>query len=317
MAMTLQSMAAACLSRAFPRLASQGVFPRNRAIEEIKREMRLEKSFTIAFLCSIILGHSANWHADSDLGLPLYRSAKRLAETACVTTSQESTISDQRRSIFFDQAMMYWRTILSFVSDDAYIHERTLRSSESLLQVQSAPHPWALIATEMMDAIPEVGATIHAHRQKHGHLCVWKRLHIEDIQKAMSTCERLEHTLIHWALLAEHEILDPGTSSTPISHFLAVSQAYRLTGLIQIYRTFPDIHLSRLKSGESVPAFEEVTLPTADDADNIPDWMPNQWLRELSMYVVDVLMAVPFESYTRSIQAFLYVALSSEMKHAN
>jgi hypothetical protein len=88
-----------------------------------------------------------------------------------------------------------------------------------------------------------------------------------------------------------------------------MDEAYQYTGLLQIYRVFPDLLNERYAPWNEdhilrpPPALK---TPTAEER--------NSWLTQLAVQVLDILESIPFESRTRSGQPFIMVAVSSELR---
>ncbi|KAI9043312.1 uncharacterized protein KD926_003842 [Aspergillus affinis] len=304
---TLQSMAAACLARDFPHLKSQGVALRRQALNAIEDEAITGRTTEMSLLSLIMLGQSASWHLQADVGLSQYRLAKKIMASGQRRNNMtEDFSSPGRNSVFFQQSLHYWKMLLSFVTplDDPAC---PLGEPQGLsLPLQMIPHPWAIIAPDLMERIHEVGRLVYKHRRMTMGSKFWRRTDFAILQDLIQDVGPIEAYLLNYQLPAQEDIVDPRDDTTPVSHFLSVAQAYRLVALLQIYRIFPDILDKRLTSETPAPAFEGLPKPSSNSAE--------QWMQHLAMHTVRILRKVPFESHTRSIQAFLLVALSSELR---
>ncbi|PLB55201.1 hypothetical protein P170DRAFT_35333 [Aspergillus steynii IBT 23096] len=305
---TLQSMAAACLARDFPHLKPQGMKVRQQALMAIEEEAAAGKTTEMSLLSVIMLGQSASWHLQADVGLSQYRLAKRIMASGQRRNNKtENTRFPGRNSMFFQQSLHYWEMLLSFVTGLDGPTDSPRDPHGSSLPLQMIPHPWAMVTSDLMERIHEVGRLVYKHRRNTLGSKFWRRTDLTALQGMIQDVGPIELYLLNYQLPAQETIVDPGDDLTPVSHFVSISQAYRLVALLQIYRVFPDILEERLASETRTPAFAGVPKPLLNSAE--------QWIHTLAMHTVDILRKVPFESHTRSIQAFLLVALSSELRY--
>lgn len=305
---TLQSMAAACLSRDFPRLQSQGVDLRLQALRAIEDEAAAGRTTELSLLSIIMLGQSASWHLQADVGLAQYRLAKRIMTSEQRRSDKTEDLgSSGKNSMFFQQSLHYWKMLLSFVTDldDPTCPSENNQGLSSPLQI--IPHPWALVASDLMERIHEVGRLVYKHRRSTLGSKFWRQADLAALQGMIRDVRPIEAYLLHYQVAAQEEIIDPGDDVTPVLHFVSIAQAYRLVALLQIYRVFPDTLEERFVSGASELAFAGLAKPSQSS--------PDQWIQHLAMHTVSILRKVPFESHSRSIQAFLLVALSSELRY--
>lgn len=315
MTLTLQSLAAACLAKDIPYLAQQGISLRSRAITEAKSLMESNEALTVVLLCLIMLGQTASWHDPSDLGISQFCDARKLYESQFIKDIAGDLIQDTDLNlVFFEQALSYWNMVLSFTSDVGK-RDLLLGSCDQMLRLQMyiIPHPWAIIAPDLMTTIAEVGHLIYRHRKKCLQRSFWQRAHTLAIQDTKSQCSKLESSLFHHKLRCEAEIVDPGDECTPVSHFVAVAKAYQLCALLQIYRVFPDILDERNAASAHCQSMSEVPFFLLESHPQASDAHRNVFLQRFALNIIKTLAGVPLESHTRSIQAFLYVALSSEL----
>ncbi|KAH8428051.1 uncharacterized protein LDX57_005756 [Aspergillus melleus] len=281
---------------------------RRQALNIIEEEAVAGRTTEMSLLSLFMLGQSASWHLQADVGLSQYRLAKKIMASG----RRRSNITDDlsspgRNSVFFQQSLDYWKMLLSFVTplDDPACPPGEPQGLS--LPLQMIPHPWAIVSPDLMDRIHEVGRLVYNHRRMTMRSKFWRRTDLAMLQDMVQDVGSIEVYLLNYQLPAQEDIVDPGDDTTPVSHFLSVAQAYQLVALLQIYRVFPDILEERLMSETPTPAFEGLPQPSSDSAE--------QWIQHLAMHTVSILRKVPFESHTRSIQAFLLVALSSELRY--
>jgi hypothetical protein len=68
---------------------------------------------------------------------------------------------------------------------------------------------------------------------------------------AIKKARELEERLLGLAHPSEAEIVSPGDEETPVWHLLTMAEVYRCTGLMQLYRVFPDLLRNRLPNPDA------------------------------------------------------------------
>ncbi|KAJ5747938.1 uncharacterized protein N7511_009634 [Penicillium nucicola] len=258
MCRTMQSMAAATLVNDFPQFGPMGRKMRNEAVEIINREEVMDDKSLLALL---MLGQTASWHDPTDLGISFFNTLRKQLNTISSTShSQDFSFNknDSNNYRFFEEALIYWEMLLSFVTDnDTMILSQTSHSSSSSesLVLQRVPHPWTGIARETQFTVHEVGQLIRRERKR-----IRSRRYTsqEDITRAQSAIEKsfeLEERLLALAHPSEAEIVSPGDDDTPVWHLLTMAEVYRCTGLMQLYRVFPDLLYNRLPQTSASTTF--------------------------------------------------------------
>ncbi|KAJ5309029.1 hypothetical protein N7508_004408 [Penicillium antarcticum] len=259
MCRTMQSMAAATLVNDFPQFGPIGRKMRNEAVEIISRESVMDEKSLLALL---MLGQTASWHDPADLGISFFNMLrKQLNSVSSTSHNQDFSFNknDSNNYRFFEEALIYWEMLLSFVTDnDTIILSQDYHSSSSgeSLVLQRVPHPWTGIARETQFTVHEVGQLIRRERKR-----IRSRRYTsqEDIIRAQSAIEKareLEERLLVLAHPSEAEIVSPGDDDTPVWHLLTMAEVYRCTGLMQLYRVFPDLLYSRLPQTSASSAFQ-------------------------------------------------------------
>ncbi|KAJ3961210.1 C6 zinc finger domain containing protein [Colletotrichum asianum] len=115
--------------------------------------------------------------------------------------------------------------------------------------------------------------------------------------------QRLEEQLLELEFPPDSPDVDTGDFATPVSHLAKVAEAYRLSSLLHLYQTFPDLVSLRLPT-ES-PVTESGSVP----------W--DEWIIPLALRLVKVLEHIPTTSGTRVIQPLLYISASTGLRHDN
>ncbi|KAL3450094.1 fungal-specific transcription factor domain-containing protein [Aspergillus insuetus] len=244
MCRTMQSMAAATLVNDFPQFGAMGKKMRNEAIEIISNETTVDDKSLLALL---MLGQTASWHDPKDLGISFFNLLRRHLDTAALAKSTSPT-SRGNNYQFFEEALVYWEMLLSFVADDAAVLPAapTPSNTAESLVLQRVPHPWTGIARDTQFTLQEAGRLVRAERKRIRARRFTSQTDIAQAQIALERAQELEERLLSLAHPTEAEIVSPGDDETPVWHLLTMAEVYRCTGLLQLYRAFPDLLQRRL-----------------------------------------------------------------------
>ncbi|RLM01000.1 hypothetical protein CFD26_108001 [Aspergillus turcosus] len=347
MCKTIQSMAAATLANDFPEFGPLGQRMRNEAVEIISKENTMDDKSLLALL---MLGLTASWHDSKDLGVSFFNILRKHLDVNAAETSSHNRGNNYQ---FFEEALVYWEMLLSFVADDSAVLSGNPATGigESVV-LQRVPHPWTGIARDTQFTVQEVGRLIRAERKRVRARNFTSQADIDQAQMAITRARELEERLLGLAHPTEGEIVSPGDDETPVWHLLTMAEVYRCTGLLQLYRVFPDLLRRRLPSNQTASSETDqqpsATAPRdpffyldpdlnlesmawfsdssfAPPESNVPceptapstthsDSYYSSWLTEFALTTLSRLKAVPLESRTRCLQPFLLVASSSELR---
>ncbi|RHZ50162.1 uncharacterized protein CDV56_105213 [Aspergillus thermomutatus] len=347
MCKTMQSMAAATLVNDFPEFGPLGQRMRNEAVEIISKETTMDDKSLLALL---MLGQTASWHDSKDLGVSFFNLLRKHLDVKAAETPSHNRGNNHQ---FFEEALIYWEMLLSFVADDsAVLSGKSASGIGESVVLQRVPHPWTGIARDTQFTVQEVGRLIRAERKRVRARNFTSQADIDRAQMAITRARELEERLLGLAHPTEGEIVSPGDDETPVWHLLTMAEVYRCTGLLQLYRVFPDLLRRRLPSNqtsssqtdqqpsataprdpffcldadlnlESMPWFSD--SPFAPPESNVPsepaassttdsDSYYTSWLTEFALTTLSRLKTIPLESRTRCLQPFLLVASSSELR---
>ncbi|KAJ5525940.1 Aflatoxin biosynthesis regulatory protein [Penicillium frequentans] len=254
MCRTMQSMAAATLVNDFPQFGPIGRKMRDEAVSIITLEPTMDDKSLLALL---MLGQTASWHDPKDLGISFFNLLRKHLNSVSDGSSTESLGFPESRSNnyrFFEEALIYWEMLLSFVADNdsAMFSDKSCASPvEESLVLQRVPHPWTGIARDAQFTVHEVGRLIRRERKRVRARTFTSHDDIRRAQMAIEKARELEERLLNLAHLTEAEIVSTGDDETPVWHLLTVAEVYRCTGLIQLYRVFPDLLRNRLPNPEA------------------------------------------------------------------
>lgn len=269
MCRTMQSMAAATLVNDFPQFGPLGRKMRDEAVEIITREAVMDDK---ALLALLMLGQTASWHDPKDLGISFFNLLrKQLTTTGSSSTPDfgfvKSTSNNYR---FFEEALIYWEMLLSFVADtDMVSSDSQASSTGETLVLQRVPHPWTGIARDTQFTVHEVGRLVRRERQRVRAHRFTSQEEIARAQIAIAKARELEERLLALAHPAEAEIVSPGDDETPVWHLLTMAEVYRCTGLMQLYRVFPDLLRNRLSNPSSASTSADPFFPIDLDSMNM------------------------------------------------
>lgn len=274
MCRTMQSMAAATLVNDFPQFGPLGRKMRDEAVDIITREAVMDDK---ALLALLMLGQTASWHDPKDLGISFFNLLRKQLNSSASSSDIPSfgfAKSCGNNYRFFEEALVYWEMLLSFVADnDNMAFSDTSRASsmgESLV-LQRVPHPWTGIARDTQFTVHQVGRLVRRERKRIRSRQFTSQDDIMRAQVAIEKARELEERLLGLAHPSEAEIVSPGDDDTPVWHLLTMAEVYRCTGLMQLYRVFPDLLRNRLPNPSTASSTSrDPFFPIDLDSMNIP-----------------------------------------------
>lgn len=345
MCRTLQSMAAATLVDDFPQFGPLGLQMRKEAISILESQETLDDKSLLAML---MLGQTASWHNPNDLGISFFNTLRNHLNSPAIGGS---LLMNRNNYQFFEEALVYWEMLLSYVAEhNALVSSAALDShtANDRFLTQKVPHPWTGIARDTQFLVHKVGRLVRRERDRMRRKRFTSQRDITQAQAAIRESQQLEERLLNLAHPAETDIVNPGDLETPVWHLLAMAEVYRYTGLIQLYRVFPDLlrdrlHAESMSSKDTAPSeIDPTLLYQADDpitalldipdithdvfgdmdsvqkddngAEDMPENAQTEYLTTIALMAMSCLKTIPLESRTRCLQPFLLVASSSELR---
>ncbi|KAL6151299.1 hypothetical protein ACJQWK_10463 [Exserohilum turcicum] len=320
----IQSMAAAHLANTFPNMAAMGLELQRKAREALEAELPLahsgQTSATKTFLSIMLLGLTTSWHDSSALGLEYLSTARDLILPKLFSRSGGADV--EREAQFFEESLIHWEMLMGFVTEDAmsFSPKSGLRPSVTSRKNaptacgpngKTVPHPWTGIAPMIHFLFAEVGRLVRKERSMDLESSMDLRRRQENLQNAAS----LEEDLLAVDCPSVDDVIDYGDERTPKEHFVTIAEAYRLAGLLEIYRVFPSILRKRLGSemfkGTDTVDFQ---FPTPRFETPFEDTDMKLWLNSLAMHIIKSLESLPSSSGTFCIQPLILVAAASELR---
>ncbi|KAF9874922.1 C6 zinc finger domain containing protein [Colletotrichum karsti] len=306
---SLESMSAAFLASRMPSMRQSALRLMSRATDFIQAELEVVKtqpdlrSIPTGLLFSLFcLGTTVCWVDSRGFGLPFLREAKSLIQRL---NSQSVTLSTAGSDMltFFNKSLAYCEMLLAVVRDDESLeHQESEEATSNQLQPieERSPHPWTGVSTVTTRLFAECIRLCRSfrHRMRQG---MDPQRYFSSALQDLIVAQRLEEQLLELEFPSDTPDVDTGDFATPVSHLARVAEAYRLSSLLHLYQTFPDLVSLRLPT-ES-PVTETGSVP----------W--DEWIIPLALRLVKVLEHIPTTSGTRVIQPLLYISASTGLRH--
>lgn len=303
---TIQSMAAACLADDFPQLSSVAAREHTNALACLRDQSGSIAATEDNLLSLMLLGQTASWHSPNDLAIERFRTIQNALDKYYRGSRQDETSS------FFNDAMNYWAMLLAFLTDDENLADED--GNDPIIGPESPsgfslPHPICGTARDIVKTLADVGTLVFRFRKQMSTMKFMSEEDVRYFRDSLGKARRLERVLLEYTPTDPSRVLDPGDPRTPLMHFHHINEAYRCTGLLQLYRVFPDMLTQRYR-----PWSKEDLLNPQLATETPTEEQRNLWLTKLAMHILGHLREIPFESRTRSVQPFIFVAVSSELR---
>lgn len=297
----LQAISAASLVERLPHVLKETARTAPRmATEAIRRELiafsngprtRLPAELLLSLFC---LSSSMCWMEARELGLTYVRQAR-----AVLKSLDRSHLSEEEQELlnFFNGCLIYEEMLRSVVSDD----ETDLTNMLSWPEPNSvgpllpaSPHAWTGVSQTVLRLFGKAVALCRKSRSR------WRQndgTSYRILQGAMKDIE--EATIVEEALLAIdiQDQSDPGRMTDAARQLHDATEAYRLSSLLQLYETFPDLIAKR--------------IPDLADAHSTAIW--EAWVAPLALHVTSILERIPSGSL-RCIQPLLCICAGTGLR---
>ncbi|KAF6831380.1 hypothetical protein CPLU01_06799 [Colletotrichum plurivorum] len=309
---TIQGMAAACLSEDFPHLLPVARREHAQALDLVRKSPPAPaRRDNALLLASQLLGHTSSWLRPQDLATDVFRTSCDILRD--VTEDEDA---DPGVAEFLRGTMDYWAMLLAFLTDSQHLGDwHSQQSSASPLVIGPAreeqqPHPYSGISRATVRLLAETGILIFQYRKRMSSVRFLASEDVDVFRAALRSARRLERALLAHAAPESSSVRDPGDPRTPLRHLELVDEAYRCTGLLQLYRVFSDLLAERYAPWDR----DRLLRPGAPSGGAPSVRERRTWLTKLAMHILGILREIPFESRTRSAQPFIMVAVSSELR---
>ncbi|KAL2209863.1 hypothetical protein CC79DRAFT_1365280 [Sarocladium strictum] len=295
---TIQSMAAACLAERFPHLASTATSEHCTAMQYLV-DTQGNGDKDDRMLALILLGPTSSWHDPGNLARGTLQFARRMLHD----------YGDDVNSQFFEAALDYWTMMLSFMTDtdrEGGNFPASRRASAS--KATTPPHPFTGISQNIVKILSQVGALVYRQRTRKVEAQFMTEDDLHFFKDCIRQARNLERQLLLHSAISGLQVDDLTDPYTTVEHLEKMDNAYRYTGLLQIYRCFPDLLAERYSPWREEDVLHVPPTPVSSTREE-----RDAWLRSLAVHILGILREIPFESRTRCLQPFIMVACSSEL----
>ncbi|KAF6801094.1 C6 zinc finger domain containing protein [Colletotrichum sojae] len=307
----LESMSAAFLASRLPSMRQPALRLMQRAAGFVQAELEVVKACggsvgaavpTGVLFSLFCLGTTVCWVDPRGFGIPFLREARSLIRRL---NARSVAVGDSGGDMlaFFNKSLAYCEMLLAVVRDDEPLDAREVEDAVEgqmlPLADERAPHPWTGVSLVITRLFAECIRLCRGfrHRMRQG---MDPQRYFSSALQDLIVAQRLEEQLLELEFPPDSPDVDTGDFSTPASHLARVAEAYRLSSLLHLYQTFPDLVSLRLPT-ES-PVTESGSVP----------W--DEWIVPLALRLVKVLEHIPTTSGTRVIQPLLYISASTGLR---
>lgn len=320
---TMLSMSAGKLGRVNQAFKVLGLNYQLKALQHLQKGLATASTWTSETLFVILmLGLSSAWHNTSDLGLVHLKAMRK----AVYNHSIRSTEQEREMWDFFQESLVYWEMITSFLDDPDTTSEMVPIVKQGSYTIQHPgpknslnstsrvnPHPWASIAGPPQAAFTRLMRLI---RQVRSYDC-WTSF---DSKGFLVRVTGLEEELWTMKIPSLHEIANTGDENSLAIHHLMLREAYMFANFYQLYQTFPKLWRRK---------FRDLAQRCMRSASGETSWMETQllsdvallqqfaaledWLNFLGRNVIIRLEQIPLTSGTSCVQPLLLLIGSTSL----
>lgn len=270
----------------------------SQATEAIKKELvdfftgrnsRFPSELLLALFC---MSSSMAWLESRELGLAYLRQARAVLKTL---ETWELGGKEKQLLEFFKGCLIYEEMLRSVVSQDDVDLKNMLSWPEppQTALVGATPHPWSGVSSDVFRLFGKAVALCRRSRTRWRHN---DGTSFKVLQGAMKDIE--DATAVEEALLAiNSERTDHAPLPVRDRDLYNTTEAYRLSSLLQLYESFPDLVTKR--------------MPDLADADGETVW--NTWVSPLALHITGILQQLPVSSM-RCIQPLLCLCAGSGLR---
>ncbi|KAJ5983051.1 hypothetical protein N7481_005150 [Penicillium waksmanii] len=266
-------------------------------------------NLVVLFIC-ILLGMTDSWHNPTMLGLKYLHSARLLFKRLSPVVIDSVQSTKERNSIRFIAGIMaYWEALVSFLKDQPLNATSYLSSfvDESYDIIPS--NPWTGVSTPLFIYLARVGAL---GRQRE----TMQKLNLSSL--ALDAEERIQATLtkkareIEMALLGYRippldKIEQTHDIQTPVIHLQKTAQIFRLTALLEVYLSFPELFTSCAR---------EFSSSECDSSYRLEISRPSKML-SLATGILTIISTLPLDSGTNVILCLPLIVAGSALQYSS
>lgn len=315
----LRSMSAAFLAAKIPYMKQTSLAMMKSATTAIRLELAtikhqtkfdtLPMSVLFGLFC---LGTTICWLDASQLGVPYLREAKALLSRV---NQQRGNLCEGDRYLlkFFDKSWVYCDMLLAVVTYrgtrdvagvadevEEYYADRSAVFGPEPADSNEMPHPWTGVSTTALQLFTQAMNLCRCFRRNTSRRSSVIAHDLKSALKLIEEAKGVEERL--WQLDFEYadKLSETGDENTPRQHLVQAGDAYRLSALLHLYQTFPDLIALR------VPA------DTSDlESGAVPQ---NSWIISLSLRLVNILEQLPAQSGSKMVQPLLCITAATGLR---
>ncbi|KAK0639593.1 fungal-specific transcription factor domain-containing protein [Cercophora newfieldiana] len=268
------------------------------ATEAIKKELvsfstgkntKFPSELLLALFC---MSSSMAWRESRELGLRYLRQARGVLKTL-----ETWELSDEGKRLFefFRGCLIYEEMLRSVVSQDEVDLKNMLSWPEppETALVKAVPHPWSGVSTDVFRLFGKAVALCKRSRTRWRHNGGTSFKLLQGAMKDMEEAISVEEALL--AISAERT--DSVHLPVHDCDLRSMTDAYRLSSLLQLYENFPDLAIKH--------------MPNLADADTATVW--NAWVTPLALQITAILQGLSASCMSR-IQPLLCLCTSSGLR---
>ncbi|KAK4671433.1 hypothetical protein QC764_600400 [Podospora pseudoanserina] len=300
----LQAISAASLVERLPHVIKDTAraAPR-KAAEAIHKELvafstGYRPRFPVELLLSLFcMSSSMCWMESRQLGQQYVRQAHNVLK---ILDRQTLDSESQELLDFFKGCLLYEEALRSVVSEEEIDFANMLSWAEPTDQgplVAATPHAWTGVSADVFRLFGKAVALCRRSRTRWRHNDGTSYRVLQGAMRDIQEATVIEESLLSIDITPVETSLTPDTASTISTDLYNATQAYRLSSLLQLYETFPDLVAKR--------------MPDLEDQDGAILW--SAWVSPLALHVTDVLRALPVGSM-RCIQPLLCLCAGSGLR---
>ena len=266
----------------------------------------------------IMAGLTSSWYDVNDLGLSHVLGSQFLLSLWLASKNRRLRYQET----FILGAYVYWLAISAFVTGDPgssfHFQEGLQETAENLdmsfddsedfhnpdTSRRIYPHPLTGFSMQIFICVGKVGSLC---RLAHSEISRCPSNLRDQSAELEEKAKSVEIQLLNMFQPRLHNFQDPQDSQTTVDEILAVGEAYRCAGLLQLYMNFPQLlqqyHRADAQfngSWEEQFLFE-LTSQESLSTDSLPPSHHN-WLRRLAFHILSILESIPSSSGTRVLQ---------------
>ncbi|KJR81632.1 uncharacterized protein SPSK_00708 [Sporothrix schenckii 1099-18] len=281
------------------------------------------KGFPAGLLTSLFcMSSSLSWIDARQLGIQYLRNARSVIDLLDLRAAQLSA-DDRELLEFFRGCLLYEEMLRSIVSDDQDDIQALLAWRPPTVTVTAQPpgtttdlrlHAWAGVPIVLIGLFGKVMALCRRSRKAWrtaARAATYQLLYqaMQDIQEGQA----LEAVLLAMEIPAP----DPSVAATAAAadaqlqgHIYKAAEAFRLSSLLQLYQTFPDLVSQHQSPTGAGPGQTLLGPPMGDHAAPAN----GRWLLPLVLHMVDLIRGIPADSPMRCLQPLLCLCAGSALR---